>query len=191
MYGNVLLERHFLLRAGLVNFNHGSFGTVPKEVMNKHTEFLHEQEAFPDLWFRESYYPYQDTSRALIAKLINANIDDVVLVENASYAVNSVLRSFPFQHGDRVLVLSSAYRMVLDTLRFLHQHIGIESVVVDIPFPLINEHEIIDAVAAVLKSTDSIKMCIFSHISSMVSISFKMIVYSYSVLLLHCIAYFD
>jgi hercynylcysteine S-oxide lyase len=96
MFGHNL-QQYFLLKQGLVNFNHGSFGAVPKLVMDRLVSYLHEEEAFPDLWFRVSYYNYQDQSRKLIANLIHSSIDDLVMVENASYAVNSVLRSFPFQ----------------------------------------------------------------------------------------------
>ena len=51
-------------------------------------------EAYPDRWFRDTYYRYVDDSRAALAKLTNApNVDDLILIENASSAVNSILRT--------------------------------------------------------------------------------------------------
>lgn len=197
--GNRLLGELFLLKPGLRNFNHGSFGTVPKPVMKALVDLLHEEESFPDEWFRETYLAYLVRSREAIARLIQANLDDVVMVENASYAVNSVLRSFPFQvlppppsaprtlhianrecmrydcgfsfeqRGDKVLVFSSAYRMVVDTLLFLQQLHGIEIVKVDLVFPLAGEEVLVDLVKNTLATTSGVKLCIFSHISSMVS----------------------
>ncbi|RYH20139.1 hypothetical protein EON65_24435 [archaeon] len=96
-FGHDLKKKHFLLREDLVNFNHGSFGAVPKCVMNELIRLLHEVESFPDLWFRDTMYRLEDRSRELVAELIHADKEDVVMVENASYAINSVLRSFPFQ----------------------------------------------------------------------------------------------
>ncbi len=96
-YGHKLLNAHFSLRKDKVNLNHGSFGTVPKLVMEKHFEILQEQESFPEMWFREGIYQVISRSRETIAKLVNANVEEIVLVENASYAVNSIFRSFPFQ----------------------------------------------------------------------------------------------
>ncbi len=87
----------FLLYDGLFNLNHGSFGTVPKSVFERHHQYLLEQESCPEIWFRETYFKYINSSRLALAGLIRADMKDIVLVENASYAVNSIIRSFPFK----------------------------------------------------------------------------------------------
>ena len=43
VFGSSLKEL-FLLEDGYVNYNHGSFGAVPKAVMDKHIALLYEQE---------------------------------------------------------------------------------------------------------------------------------------------------
>jgi hypothetical protein len=96
-FGNSLQNKLFNLYDGLINFNHGSFGTVPKPVLDMHFRYMLEQESCPESWFRVTYYQYIDRSRMLLAKLIKAQEQDVVLVENASYAVNAILRSFDFK----------------------------------------------------------------------------------------------
>eukprot|EP00981_Chlorochromonas_danica_P014276 scaffold7686_cov154-Ochromonas_danica.AAC.3 len=97
LWGKNLLEKYFLLKPGLRNFNHGSFGAVPRPVMEHLVALLHEEESFPDEWFRERYLVHKEESRRLLAALIRSDLEEIVLVENASYAVNSVLRSFAFQ----------------------------------------------------------------------------------------------
>ena len=52
-YGHCL-RHHFYLEEGYVNLNHGSFGTVPKPVMEHQIKLLAKQEAKPDAWFRVS-----------------------------------------------------------------------------------------------------------------------------------------
>jgi hypothetical protein len=47
--------------------------------------------------------------RQRLADYINADVDDVVLIENASAGVNGVLRSWPWRAGDKVLYFSTAY----------------------------------------------------------------------------------
>lgn len=98
-FGHKLLNEQFSLRKDIVNLNHGSFGTVPKFVMANHIENLQVQESFPEIWFRETIYEVISKSREAIAQLVHANVEEIVLVENASYAVNSILRSFPFEVG--------------------------------------------------------------------------------------------
>jgi isopenicillin-N epimerase len=71
-----------------------------------------------------------------VAALINADSKDVVLVENASSAVNGILRSIGLSRGEGVLVLSTAYNMVCETLCWLETTAGIQQVVVPMLFPL-------------------------------------------------------
>ena len=112
--GHSLRKDTFILREEITSFNHGSFGTVPKPVMDAHVRLLMEQESCPELWFRETYFTHIENSRKCISELINANIEDVVLVENASSAVNAILRSFPF----KVSSISNVFCNVLLILYF-------------------------------------------------------------------------
>mmetsp|Transcript_28645 Transcript_28645/g.40834 ORF Transcript_28645/g.40834 Transcript_28645/m.40834 type:complete len:420 (+) Transcript_28645:1144-2403(+) len=166
-FGHDLKRKYFYLNDSFCNLNHGSFGTVPKTVAA--TQFNHflEQESFPDTWFRQTYYEYINNTRTALANLVNANVDDLVLVENASSAVNSILRSLGFKSGDKILRLSTAYGMVINTLEWMVQTMGIEVVIVEVEFPVIDSSQILNAVTAALDSNPDIKLCIFSHISSM------------------------
>jgi isopenicillin-N epimerase len=167
-FGHKLLKDHFSLRKDKVNLNHGSFGAVPKVVMTTHIDNLTEQESFPEMWFREGIYKVISRSRQAIADLVNANVEEIVLVENASYAVNSILRSYPFKKGDKVLVFSSAYRMVTDCLRFLVNSTDIEILELPIPYPLTSASILVEMVAKAIEiHGDVIKVAVFSHISSM------------------------
>lgn len=96
-FGHSLLSKTFVLYDGLVNLNHGSFGTVPRTVISAQAEVMMKQESCPELWFREWFQPEIVKSRQEISSLINADVQDVVLVENASYAINSIVGSFLFK----------------------------------------------------------------------------------------------
>lgn len=104
-FGHKLLQSTFLLQPEIININHGSFGTVPKPVMDAHFRLLMEQESCPEVWFRKTYFEYIDKSRKCIADLIHSDVEDVVVLENASSAVNSILRSYPFKVGALVSLL--------------------------------------------------------------------------------------
>jgi hypothetical protein len=166
-FGRVLREKHFQLSPSLTNLNHGSFGATPKCVTNRQIELMALQEAHPDRWFRKTYYELIDKSRERLAAFVNSPLKDLVLVENASSAVNSVLRSHPFQPGDAILRLNTAYSMVIDTVRWMSRTIGVDDVVVDLEFPISSPQEILSAVEIKLKAFPNVKLCVFSHISSM------------------------
>ena len=166
-FGRALKNKYFLLAHNFTNLNHGSFGTVPRQVAERQHALFLEQEAYPDTWFRKSYFDYVNESRNLVASLIQAQVKDVVLVENASSAVNAVLRSIGLERGDVVLRLSTAYGMVVETLSYLQQTAGIEVIVVDVQFPMTGKEQIATAVREALVNHSNVKLCVFSHISSM------------------------
>jgi hypothetical protein len=119
IYGHAVRDAHFLMAPGLVNLNHGSFGCVPKYVAAEQQRLFYEQgvrrqqsidiiyqydipichppESHPDRWFRKSFYEYIDISRELIARFVNASPEGLVLVESASTAFNSIVRSMVFE----------------------------------------------------------------------------------------------
>lgn len=96
-FGIQLKQKYFYLANDFINFNHGSFGTVPVPVYDQQHAFFLESESFPDKWFRKSFMKYVERSRQLIASYVHSDENDIVLVENASSAVNSLLRSMKFK----------------------------------------------------------------------------------------------
>ena len=160
----------FYQNASFTNFNHGSFGAVSREVKAAQDVFFAEAEEYPDKWFRSSIYENIKKARGCVAELINSTVEDVVLVENASAAINSVLRSIPFERGDKVLVLSTAYSMVTEVIGWLKDTRGIEIIVVNVNFPLDSNKQVLQAVSDTMEQHDNIKICVFSHITSLPSV---------------------
>jgi len=172
MYGHILKDS-FLLDKNIINFNHGSFGAVAKPIFNEHMKLLLEQENYPEIWFRKTIYNYNDRSREIISKLINGNINDIVLVENASSAINSILRSYKFHVNDKIIVFSTIYKMCSDTItRLLTNLTNVTVCEIPIQYPINNENQLIDSFINFLDNYNNdnngiIRMAIFSHISSM------------------------
>ena len=168
-FGHELRRKHFQLMEGFTNLNHGSFGATPKCISEAQIKYKAQQEAHPDRFFRITSYSLIDRSRKKLAALINAPLSEVVLVENASDAVNSILRSYPFQQGDKILRLQTAYSMVTETIQWLGRTKGVVDVCVNIEYPVVDKEDIVEAVRNTLgmHREGSIKMSTFCHISSM------------------------
>lgn len=114
-FGHHIKKNKFMLGENFTNLNHGSFGSIPKDICQEQCKFYLEQgcifyqyhifiysfkfqtESHPDRWFRKSYFNYLENSREKLSRMINAQSEDVVLVENASSAINSILRSLGFK----------------------------------------------------------------------------------------------
>lgn len=141
---NLLLKEEesggeFLLE--YTNFNHGSFGACPKRVLNYQSYLRLLQEQRPDPWMRNQYKELINETRRQIADYVKAPaVDDgdtgILLVESASTAVNSIMRSLQWHPGDIILYFSVTYGMVKNTAKWLEQQEGIEIVQVPVKFPI-------------------------------------------------------
>ncbi|EGD82100.1 hypothetical protein PTSG_02780 [Salpingoeca rosetta] len=163
------VKAELLLEPGYVNLNHGSFGTVPKVVMDKHVKYLQRQEQRPDVWFRGQYQEIVAKSRSGLASFLDAPLESVCLVENTSTGVNACLRATCVREDDRVLLLGCAYPMVKNTTRALQRQ-GLCGDVVSVPvaFPISAQEEVTSAVEQELQKHPKghFKVAIFSHIVS-------------------------
>ncbi|KAH3761153.1 pyridoxal phosphate-dependent transferase [Pelomyxa schiedti] len=162
------MRAEFAFAEGWTNINHGSYGAVPKAVLQQQQQYVMQEEGAPDLWFRGGYQALIEQVRAQLSSYVNAGDDsELVLVENASSGVNAVLRSMRFTSGMRVLRLDRAYPMVIYTLDYLAKVEGIEVLVVPgFDYPVSSPDEIVQAVADFIAANKPIDLAVFSHIES-------------------------
>lgn len=105
------LKSDFLLDPKYIPLNHGSFGTYPRQLQAVFRKYQDEAEAHPDRFNRLELAPLLRQNRERIAKVIGCpDPADLAFVQNASTGVGTVLRSFPFEKGDKVLCVSFAPR---------------------------------------------------------------------------------
>lgn len=102
------LRKDFFLEDGYTPLNHGSYGTYPRSVRPVLRHYQEMAEQFPDRWSRFDMYPELRKSRELLGNLFHCDADELVFSPNASAAANTILRSFPFEQGDKVLYVSDS-----------------------------------------------------------------------------------
>jgi selenocysteine lyase/cysteine desulfurase len=169
-FGDVLRPRLFL-REGLTQFNHGSFGTVPRDVMEELHRLQEQCEDDPDTWIQQpqGYRGFLETARAAIAEYVGAGSEDVVFVENASAGCNAFLRSLSFQPGDKILYLNTAYGMVKNILYMLEDMFSVELVEVDVTDVVAQPDLLIAEVALAVEAAggpEAIALGVICHIAS-------------------------
>lgn len=169
-------REYFALADGFTNLNHGSFGSTPLRVLQGQYKHQLEAEAYPDVWFRKTYRDIWRSASHMLAEYIDADQDEVVIVENASSGVNAVLRSIADEQSwgkdDGILILDLAYPMVKNTAEYLEQHRGIQILVVPVSEELelnITSRGVVDVVSSFLQvyaHSTKLRMAVFSHITS-------------------------
>jgi isopenicillin-N epimerase len=174
-FGPAVRERLFL-REGLTQFNHGSFGTVPRDVMAELHRLQEQCEADPDVWIQSAeegagYRPMLAAAREAIAGYVGAEAANLVFVENASGGCNSFIRSVAAQlpPAPKILLLSCAYGMVKNILYMLEDEVGAELVEVEVSAVLHSPELFLATVEEAILANGgaaTFSLAVISHIAS-------------------------
>ena len=138
-FGQTMRHDHFSFGKGYTPLNHGSFGAFPTVVRDRQQELQRLTEARPDTFLRYTYPELLKESRAVIAPLLGAAVDEVVFVPNATTGVNTVLRNLTYSAKDVILHFSTVYGACEKTIASLGETIAVESVNIVIQYPLEDE----------------------------------------------------
>ena len=158
------LRREFRLEPGVDFINHGSFGAPPAAVLAEAERWRSRMEANPDDFLRNSLPAALRAAAAELARFLQAEPADLAFVENATAAVNAVLRSLQFKRGDEILLNSQSYGAVRQAVRFVCERTGAKPVEPRVPFPVRDAAELVQTLAAALSART--RLVIVDHISS-------------------------
>jgi len=134
------------LEQGRVFLNHGSFGATPMAVREEQRTWQDLMENEPVRFFEDLMPNILQATRKHLAAFLSCDPDDLALVENATSGVNTVLRSLQFAPGDEILVPDHAYQACRNTIDFVAQRWGAKVITVNIPFPISDPQEALDAI---------------------------------------------
>ncbi|KAG0271428.1 hypothetical protein BGZ95_000763 [Linnemannia exigua] len=169
-------RKNFLFPENYTQFNHGSFGTFPKVVQDDMRAWHDRVEKNPDLWMRRDLYTALDDIKTQLSEFVNCDMEELALVTNTTVGINTVLRSLRFDPGDRILVLSTGYVSVNQTVRYIcDTHTDVKVIEVPITFPISDKDMLTRVEDALkqhkeLKDGSKIKLGIVDWISSVPSV---------------------
>ncbi|KAG5294526.1 aminotransferase family protein (LolT) [Histoplasma ohiense] len=167
-FGHPMLK-HFLLDPNYKNLNHGSYGTFPAVVRDEARKFQDELEAKPDLFFRYLQAKYVDVARKELAKVLNAPMNEIVFIKNATTGVNIVLRNLQYVPGDVIVYFDTVYAACEKTIAWLMESTPVQARKVPYSFPTTHE-EIMKRFGEVVKQLRSeglnVRVALFDTIVS-------------------------
>jgi isopenicillin-N epimerase len=159
------LRTEFLLDPEIAHLNHGSFGATPRPVLERQRELRDALERDPvEFLGRRLPELLAGVRGELSAYLGVAEPDRLVLVANATTALNAVATSLPLAPGDEVVVTDREYGAMellwTEVARRAHARL----VVANIPLPAIDGTDLLDAVWSAV--TARTRVLFFSHVTS-------------------------
>ncbi len=158
------LARFWSLDPAVTFLNHGSFGACPRPVLEAQARLRARMEEEPVRFLVRELETRLDEARRVLGTFIGADAADLVFVPNATTGVNAVLRSLAFAPGDELLVTDHAYNACRNALDFAAAAAGARVVVVALPFPVVAEEQVIDAILA--EVTTRTRLALLDHVTS-------------------------
>ena len=168
------MREHWLLDPNVTYLNHGTVGAPPRRVLQKQQVLRDEMERQPSRFVLrelngEQPMPWRLESRyreaiAQIAPFLGARPDDLVFVPNVTTGLNAVLRSVSLGPTDEVLISDLAYGAIALAARTVARDRGATLRTVEMPFPLRDSGDIVDAFVRAL--TPRTRLVVVDHITA-------------------------
>ncbi len=154
----------FLLDEDVVFFNHGSFGATPRAVLEVYQDWQRRMERQPVKFLGREIGGYLAEARHILGTYVNANMDNLVFVPNATFGVNCVARSLDLGPSDEVLSTNHEYGACENVWSYLGHKRGFRFVQQDISLPFADEETVIAQIWAGV--TENTRVIFMSHITS-------------------------
>jgi len=114
--------------------------------------------------------PKLDHVRELLSDLVGIASNDMAFVRNATDGVNAVVRSLSLQPSDEIVITNHGYNACNNAVRFATERVGAVTRVANIPFPISDSREAVDAIASEL--SDRTRLILVDHVSSSTGLVF-------------------
>lgn len=146
----------------LLDLDNANAGAVPASVIATYVKNVRTLNGAPSV-----HYPRLNSameSYEQLASLLDTTIDEIALVPNATSGLDCILRGFPLESGDEVLVTNHEYPDMVQTLALRARREGIVVKTVPIPTPDSDALQLVNAFEQAV--TARTRLVLVSHASA-------------------------
>jgi len=154
----------FMLRPGITYLNHGSFGACPKPVFEVYQKWQRELEEEPVEFLGRRFADLMYNARQSLGQFLNAGVEDLLFVANATTGLNIVAHSLPLKPGDEVLSTNQEYGAMDRMWEHICKKSGARYIRHPIPLPVTSKEDVTEKIWS--GATRRTKVLFFSHITS-------------------------
>lgn len=154
----------FCIRPDSIYLNHGSFGPPPDVVRYARRQWINQLDEQPMDFYLRQLEPALDFARQRLAKFVSTSPQNLIFVDNASYAMNVVAYSVKLKADDEVLINDHEYGSVKQVWQRACDAAGAKLVCVELPKKIESSDQVRDSIVGAI--TDKTRLVIISHITS-------------------------
>jgi isopenicillin-N epimerase len=162
----------WLLNPHIHYLNHGSYGATPLPLLEYQQELRQQLENQPIHFFSRALETLLDDARESLGSFIGVPSPDLVFLPNATWGVNTVLRSLPWVAGEEILLTNHTYNACSNAVHFLQESYGVIVKEAVIPFPLASARQIREAILEQI--TPQTKLALLDHVTSSTALIFPL-----------------
>lgn len=173
-FGRALRELWYL-DPDTTYLNHGTVGAPPRAVVAEQMRLMEAIERHParfmlrELADPERDRPHQRSRLRLAADAVAPFVgisdgDDLLFVDNITAGANAVLRSFPFEPDDEIVVTSLGYGGIVNAARFAARDRGCTIRTIELPRPGAPAGAFVDAIADGL--SERTRVVVVDHVTA-------------------------
>ncbi len=165
------LRAHWSLDPAVTFLNHGSYGATPRYVQAAQSAWRSQMESEPVRFMQDELPPAYMDACSKLAAFVGAAPANLAFVENATAGANAVMRSIDWKPGDKVVIANHGYPALKNTLRYLAGREQFEVIEANVPWPLHDASEVVDAyLAAIRVAGGGCRLVVVDHIFSPLAI---------------------
>jgi len=157
------LKSEWSLDPNFHHLNHGSFGAVPIKVQHEQQRWHEIVQRNPVQFYARDAMREVANARAVIAKFLGQEPDQISLIRNTTEGASTTMRGFPFKQDDEVIVLDHEYGAVTYAVQRAVTAAGAKLVEVAIP-RLASDATVVQLIEQAF--TKKTRMLVVDHITS-------------------------
>jgi isopenicillin-N epimerase len=138
------MKNEFLLNPNITFLNHGSFGAVPKFIMEEWHKIQYLQEEDSVNFIQVLVPKMLKSAREALGKFVGCNGSDLFFTYNPTYAVNTIMRSLKLNAGDEILTTNHEYGAMDRTWNFYCKKSGVNYIRQAITLPVTSKEQILE-----------------------------------------------
>jgi selenocysteine lyase/cysteine desulfurase len=175
----------FCLEPDTVFTNHGSYGACPQKILAKKRQLQAEMDRNPDKWFRYTSFDLWTRNIQSLAAHFKAPAENLLICENATEAINSILKSIEFNlnepNTECILATQYTYQAVQNAIDYTSKYRlnskNIQVIKLKLTFPIRSVQDLLNELDSTCSNIIqerklNLKLAVFDHIASATAICF-------------------
>ena len=154
----------FLIEDDVAYLNHGGYGATPQVVLAAADAWRLRMERQPVRFMKSELPAALRAAAARLGRFLGANGEDLVFVDNATTAINAIVRSLDIGPGDILATTDHGYAAVRRTLDYVASRTGARVVEIPLPFPAVGADATLDALTRGWPG--KVKLFVVDHLAS-------------------------